>query len=670
MFYLKLAINNLKQSFQHFAPFFLVSITTFIFTSITLLILASPTVKSMGTGVVALELAIVVLVILSAILCLYSFNFLLRQRNQEFGLYNILGMNKKQIIWLSTLELGIVYFLTVVLGSILSAIFSKLFYLIFVHLINYDQLHFSVSPVAFVISISVFAGIFLFLEVVNVIKISRTTALNLFGNQSQGEREPRGNIFLALIGVSALAFGYYLSLTAGEVSALVGITRFFQAILAVILGTYLFFISFISWYLKARRKNKGHFYKPENFITVSQMIFRMKQNAAGLANITLLAIMAFVTIFSTVALYTSTENLVKMSFPKTDKVEIQSINNRQEAESIMENQIYTPLKNAGVDAHDQFSTYMNLSFTILYNQEDNLIVDERATNGYQDLASINQAGIMEVMSQEDFRKLGNDLPQLEKGQVAFASYDASKSIEPFKTLTWFGQSYENVYQIKSLKNMLLMNSAIPAGVLVVSDDATMESMRVPYDQVSRFDYNYNYIAFADLSKEERLVLQDTSENRNNHLPYYEEDGTVALYESQDNYRKESLQMTGGFLFTGFLLGIAFLLGAALIIYYKQISEGSQDKRSYRILQEVGMSFNQVKKTINSQIILVFFLPLGIAIIHFLMALPILKKLLLFFGVQGDQFIYSVSAVTVLGILLIYFLIYKLTSRSYYKMIER
>ena len=167
MFYVKLALNNLRQSFKNFAPFFLVSVTTFVFSNITLLIMQSPTSKTMGLGVMALGLAYIVLSILSAILCLYSYNFLLKQRNQEFGLYNILGMNKRQITGLSTIELGISYLITVVLGSLLSAVFSNFFYIIFVNLINYDDLNFKLSPSAFVITSALFAVIFLVLEIVN-----------------------------------------------------------------------------------------------------------------------------------------------------------------------------------------------------------------------------------------------------------------------------------------------------------------------------------------------------------------------------------------------------------------------------------------------------------------------------------------------------------------------
>ncbi|EHJ52236.1 ABC transporter permease [Streptococcus macacae] len=666
MFYLKLAVNNIRQSFKHFAPFFLVSITTFMFSSITLLIMLSKTAKTMGTGSFALGLAYIVLSIFSAIMCFYSYHFFLKQRNQEFGLYNILGMNKNQIIWLSTIELLIIYAITMLLGVVFSLIFANIFYLVFVNLIHYNNLNFSVNSIAFVINIILFSGIFFLLELVNIFKIRKTSALNLFSNQSQGEREPRGNIILALIGLLAIGYGYYLSISSAHLSALTGISRFFQAILAVILGTYLFYISFMTWYLKFRRKNKSYFYKPEHFVNTSQMIFRMKQNAVGLANITLLAIMAFVTIFSTVALYSSNNSLVNDTYPKNSRIEFIKIDKPKEAEEVINHNVVQSLKKTYPNFNKNFAQYKSASFAIPYNNQKNINVQPSfVANAY---AHLDKVASIEVITQKDFRKLGNKLPKLSKGQVAFYDYNQNKSFS-FSGINWLGRYYKKGYTIKKVKNVALSNMGIPAGILIVSDEQTLADMLTVYNKNTQRKVSYNYKAFADLSNKEQKVLTDFFTK--NKGQFTKQGHTIYTnFTTAKEFREEGLKMTGGFLFTGFLLGIAFLLGAALIIYYKQLSEGTQDKRSYQILQEVGMSLKQVKKTINSQIVLVFFMPLILAIMHFLFALPILKKLLLNFGVQGDRFIYTVSVLTILGILIIYFIIYKVTSRTYYKIIER
>lgn len=671
MFYLKLAINNIKQSFKHFAPFFLVSVTTFVFNNITLLIMTSPTADSMGTGAYALGLAYFVLCILSAILCLYSYNFLLKQRNQEFGLYNILGMNKGQITTVSTIELIFIYGVTVVIGSILSAVLSNLAYLIFANIIHYDNLNFSLNPIAFGGNIILFGAIFFLLELVNIVKIRKTSALNLFSNQSQGEREPRGNMILALISVAAIGYGYYLSVSSANLSALVGIQRFFIAILAVIVGTYLFYISFLTWYLKRRRKNKAYFYKPEHFITTSQMIFRMKQNAVGLANITLLAIMAFVTIFSTVALYSSQENLARMTYPKSAMFEFPNVNDPEKAENLIKKKVLPALGKDGEAFNQVFKHYKYTSFIGQYAADKKtMIVDESflKSNPQSNLSKLSSISAMVFITQDDFRNLGNKLPNLTKDQIAFYDYAQNKSLS-FDTLNWMGKTYQNVQNINHVSNLQIANVGMPGGIVVVADDETLNEMLKSYNPNVRYPVSYTYLAFADLSNKQVKAIRKLSQPDSSTI-VVDSNETAAIFSTVQAFREEGLQLTGGFLFTGFLLSSAFLMGAALIVYYKQLSEGNQDKRSYKILQEVGMSLKAVKKTINSQIVMVFFMPLAISIVHFAFALPILKKLLLLFGVQGDKMLYTISGLTILGILVIYFIIYKVTSRTYYKLVER
>lgn len=671
MFYLKLAINNIKQSFKHFSPFFLVSVTTFVFNNITLLIMTSPTATSMGTGAYALGLAYFVLCILSAILCLYSYNFLLKQRNQEFGLYNILGMNKGQITTVSTIELIFIYGVTVVIGSILSAILSNLAYLIFANIIHYDNLNFSLNPIAFGGNIILFGAIFFLLELVNIVKIRKTSALNLFSNQSQGEREPRGNMILALISVAAIGYGYYLSVSSANLSALVGIQRFFIAILAVIVGTYLFYISFLTWYLKRRRKNKAYFYKPEHFITTSQMIFRMKQNAVGLANITLLAIMAFVTIFSTVALYSSQENLARMTYPKSAMFEFPNVNDPEKAENLIKKKVLPALGKDGEAFNQVFKHYKYTSFIGQYAADKKtMIVDESflKSNPQSNLSKLSSISAMVFITQDDFRNLGNKLPNLTKDQIAFYDYAQNKSLS-FDTLNWMGKTYQNVQNINHVSNLQIANVGMPGGIVVVADDETLNEMLKSYNPNVRYPVSYTYLAFADLSNKQVKAIRKLSQPDSSTI-VVDSNETAAIFSTVQAFREEGLQLTGGFLFTGFLLSSAFLMGATLIVYYKQLSEGSQDKRSYKILQEVGMSLKAVKKTINSQIVMVFFMPLAISIVHFAFALPILKKLLLLFGVQGDKMLYTISGLTILGILVIYFIIYKVTSRTYYKLVER
>ncbi|SNU07459.1 putative ABC transport system permease protein [Streptococcus equinus] len=661
MFYAKLAWSNLKKSFNIFAPFLLASIVLFILDCSTLLILYSPISDDMQYSNSVLGLAIIVLMIFTIIMEIYSYNFLLKQRSKEFGLYNILGMNRKQVSLVSTIELILSFIGIIILGSMLSAIFSQLFYLIFVNLLHYDKLILSLSPVAFILNIVAFAVIFALLEIVNLITIHRSSPLSLFKRQEKGEKEPRGNIIFALLSLICLGSGYYLSVTSEKIAALVVVYRFFIAVVLVIIGTYLFYISFMAWYLKHRRKNKKYFYTPEHFVITSQMIFRMKQNAVGLANITLLAIMSFVAIATTTSLYVSGQNQLDTLFPEQTQITLTNyINSNDNSKTLTEGDFTDILKRQVSDklgkSNDDFLTYQSdmAAFSVPTGKSMKL------TDNDVKHPNVNAFGSVYMTTQDDFRALGNDTPILKDGQIAFFKQKGDSQLEE---LTLFDKTFKNVKNFKSAIFPEFGNSYNPC-VIIFSSDSELTEVENLFKAHS-MPMQENLIAYGDLTKNEvnqiskDMVLPDDDVHQE----------VQGIVETKENFRNEMYAITGGFLFTGFLLGLSFLLGAALIIYYKQLTEGIEDKKSYKILQEVGMSKEAVKKAINSQTLLVFFMPLGVAIVHFIFALTMLKQMLLLFSVTGSSMI-IVSGITILGLIIIYFLIYKFTSRTYYKAIER
>lgn len=658
MFYAKLAWSNLKKSLDIFGPLLLASVVLFILDCSTLLILFSSVADAMRYSNTVLGLAIVVLMIFTVIMEIYSYNFLLKQRSREFGLYNILGMNRKQISLVASIELAFSFLGIVILGSLLSAVFSQVFYLIFVNLLHYNKFVLGLSPIAFLFTIMAFAGIFILLEVINLIVIHRSSPLALFKRQEKGEKEPRGNILFALLSLISLGAGYYLSVTSEKIAALVVVYRFFIAVVLVIVGTYLFYVSFMTWYLKRRRKNKNYFYQPEHFITTAQMIFRMKQNAVGLANITLLATMTFVTIATTTSLYVSGQNQANILFPKNTQITF-SNNGYVEKDSriISEDEFKEEFQNQIVDKLDKpssdYITYQSaMSSASLANEKVMAINDDSIKH-----PDVNTFGALYLTTQDAIQKLGNDLPKLKDNQIAFYKQKGDSQLE---TLTLFDKKFENVKNFKDLKFPELGNTYNPS-VIIFSNNAVMEEMLELFKQHDLM-FQSTFTAYADLSTKDISTISDgLKSDKNSEI-------------QSDTYTKKTFMndmyaITGGFLFTGFLLGLSFLLGAALIIYYKQRTEGIEDKKSYKILQEVGMSAKEVKRTINSQTLLVFFMPLGFAILHFIFALTMLKQMLLLFGVTGSKMV-SVSAVTILCVIIIYFFIYKLTSRTYYKIIQR
>lgn len=658
MFYAKLAWSNLRKSVNIFGPFLLTSTILFLLNCSTLLILFSPVGKSMSYGAITLGLAIVVLFIFSIIMEIYSYNFLLKQRSREFGLYNILGMNRFQISLISTIELLVIFMGVIILGSLLSAVFSQLFYLIFINLLHYNQLVMTLSPAAFISTAFAFAAIFFFLELISLFNIRRSSPLALFRRQEQGEKEPRGNILFALLSIICLGSGYYLSISSTRIAALVVLYRFFIAVVLVIIGTYLFYISFMTWYLKRRRKNKKYFYQPEHFVTTAQMIFRMKQNAVGLANITLLAVMAFVTIATTTSLYVNTQKQADDMFPKNTQITVYSTADI-DAEAFFKTEVVDKLDKPESD----YITYYTGFLVIPVSTDKEITITDQDI----DTPDIAKMGSLYIMTQDDFKDLGNSLPTLKENQTAFYVQKGNSQLEK---LNFFGKEFDNVENLKSVILPDIANTYNPA-LLVVSDKNVLNDIQELSKQ-HNFQIQFSFNGYVDLSKDEVNQISNNGiiSDENGLYLDLENNPIAATIDTKDAFLEDMYGFTGGFLFTGFLLGISFLLGAALIIYYKQRSEGIEDKKSYKILQEVGMGEKAVKRAINSQILIVFFMPLGFAVLHFAVALVMLKQMLLMFGVTSSSMIYTVSGITILSITVIYFFIYKFTSRTYYKIIER
>ena len=639
-----------------FAPFVLASLVLFTLICSMFLLMLSPVMKSMGTGAVSIGLGVVVLTIFSLIMEIYSFNFLMQQRTREFGLYNMLGMNKKKVALVASIELFFIFLLVIVLGSALAGVFANVLYLIFVNLTNYSDLHFSISPLAFAMTAFLFAVIFFILELLAIRTIGKTSSLILFRASEKGEKEPKGNVLLAALGVLSLGVGYYLSLSS-KAAGLAVIYRFFIAVLFVIAGTYLFYISFMTWYLKARRKNKRYFYTPEHFVTTSQMIFRMKQHATGLANITLLSVMAFVTIATTTSLYTGMSSMTSRLYPKETSITY-PVSDRSQGETVYQQSV---LSHFPEKAHDSLS-YLTYQAGLVYDGGEEIVISP-VTISDPDFSKI---AFTYFITQGDFRKLGNDLPELAANQVAFIRPSEKPSL---KKLVLGEQTFENVVNLDQAILPDITNT-LNAAVMVVSDDSVLETIRSYYqaNNPQGYQVSLDYRVFTDMTNEEVATLGEQAGDAYN---ISDANGEFIGYVMQKtDFNNMIMGFIGGFLFTGFLLGISFLLGAALIIYYKQYSEGHEDKKSYKILQEVGMSQQTVKKTIDSQTLLVFFMPLAMATLHFVVALVMLKQMLMMFGVVSSSMIYTISGITLLAVALIYFVIYKWTSRTYYRIIER
>ncbi|GFH41964.1 ABC transporter permease [Lactococcus hodotermopsidis] len=642
MFYLKLAYQNIRKSLATFAPFLLAATVMFAMTLILSTIAFSSSVDELkGAEYVRflLLLGLAIIVFFAIIIVSYSYRFLLKQRTKEFGLYNILGLNKRNIATISFWELVLSFLATLLVGTILGVIFSQFLYLIFVNLIGSDYFALKLSLKAILLTIVVFALIFGLLMLFAFLTIRRNSAISLLQDNGRGEREPRGRLVISILSLAMIGIAYYLALSVK--SPIEALMKFAIAVVLVIIGTYLLYLGVTIFILKRQKANKAYYYKPEHFITTSSMLYRMKTNAVGLANITILVTMTFVMLATSVTLYVGTEKVIKDQFPQNSNITVFGSNIAENEQILIDFVEKNDIKTSKIKS---YSTFMALEvFNVNQTKEAKF---PSKTKGGSDFAEIS------FVTRDDMVKIGNDLPEIQANQVLICNQTGKRDV---KTIDWYGEKLE-VTKTVMLNNFPLFLATYDTFVLVVKDEEVLLKLNSLY---SNLYTTFETRTFMTLSDDEQATLMAVNTTNGNLHVSTEKDSMTA-----------TLSFTGGFLFIGFILGMTFILGAALIIYYKQISEGAEDKRSYRILQEVGLTKKEVKKSINSQILIVFFMPIVVSVIHFSAAFVMISKLIKLFSITDMTMIASVSIITILIISAIYYLIYRKTSRVYYQIVER
>lgn len=687
MLSLKLATSNLRKGFKQFAPFLMACVTMFVLMFVTSSIGLSKSIDKLPGGSAVSQLmtfALVVLAIFGTFILIYSYRFLQLQRSKEFGLYDILGFGKKRIVAVAFLELLMSYLLTVIVGAIVGIAFAKFLFLIYVNLIGGNYFNLIINPLAIVIVAVIFLMIFILLLLIGLVIIWRSSSLDLLKEASKGEKEPKSNIFLALLGVIFLAVGYFLASSVDNpVKAL---TNFFIAVLAVIIGTYFFYISFTVWYLKWRKKRKSY-YKPQNFITISSMLYRMKANAAGLANITILLSMSIVTIVVTLGLFVGTAQSVSQLYPRGAQISFVNNSNSIDNESttkektvkatqpttMSRDMLESLTKNIATRAGVSLS---NLSTLIISNDvsverqksSDNQMI---ISGAYGSLVDKNSY-YMTLTTLDSLKSLGmNHLPTLSENEVMMQSSAANTG--EVQRLSWYGTDFKVTKHLPVVPNFPYATNLSSTALIVFANEKALNAALETYNKAVNSGQNQTFVsltftaAYFDLPQNEQDKFKKAFQSMSTNDKLSNQDAQLSF--RSDAFQQQRSQI-GGFVFIGFVLGISFILGAALIIYYKQLSEGTQDKRSFKILQEVGLSKIEVQKTIKSQVRMIFFLPLVITVIHFAFAYRMIAKIIEIFGINNQLLVAEISGLTILGIGIMYWIIYKITSRVYYKIVER
>ncbi len=652
-FYWKLAFTNLKGNRRVYLPYLLSSVgIIMMFYSINALgqgidqgaLYGGTTVASMmGLGVFVIGL-------FAVLFLFYTNSFIIKRRKKELGLYNILGMEKRHIAHILFRETLLTAVCSLALGLGLGIVFSRVLFWLLGLLLGTNLAVAFVIPVSAITStLGLFGIIFLLTLCYNLLQVKLSKPIELLHGGETGEREPKAHWFLAVLGALLLGTGYTMAVTIQDpLSALV---FFFVAVILVILGTYLLFITGITAMLKLLKKNKRFYYKTNHFTALSGMLFRMKQNAAGLASICVLFTALLVTVSTTFSLYTSMDGLLRARYPRNVLVSVCDAN--QEAKDMVRSAV------------NQKSQELGLTLENVVDREGWNITTARVGNTlHTQEVSLETCAVVNIFTQSEFERFSGQQVDLAENQVLL--FDPANTFPEEDTLHIDDKTYEIVPSDYVMPEASTLAQIYEMYYLVVRDETVVENILAPSGSDTFPIYSYDFdVAGGD--PEDIAALREALGTVDFSGPGVEYE--ALLFEDSATSRQSFMELYGGLFFLGLFLGVLFLLGTALIIYYKQVSEGYDDARRFNIMQKVGMSHREVKQSIHSQILLVFFLPLVMAVLHLAFAFPMLQKILLVMGLNNFPLILC-STLGCVGVFAVaYLVIYALTARTYYNIVE-
>ncbi len=661
-FSLRLAMTNIKNNRKFYLPYFLASVGIIAMFYIICFLSASPGVARMSESLtVIMTLGVLVMGIFSFIFLFYTNSFLMKRRKKEIGIYNILGMEKKHIGKILAIEHSAVSLLSILAGLGCGILFSKLIYLFLSWAFGTEPpFGIEISPKAIFITLVLFGVLFFLTMFSNQMSIHLAKPIELLYAGNAGEKEPKTKWFLAAAGILCLAAGYYIAIATE--SPLTALLWFFVAVVLVIAGTYCLFTAGSIAVLKALKRNKRFYYKPANFTAVSGLIYRMKQNAVGLANICILSTMVLVMVSGTVSLYAGMQDIINNLIPGDISITVDS--DETEIDRAQVAGLFEEAASEDSLEISQVESCRYLSFVA--GKEGNRYV-MNANN-----AETDEGNLFVIVSAEEYTHLTGKNLRLEKNQVAALS-EGEDLPERFKLGNMdFEVKVKPGSFFPDAGEMNYMRSAYDVSLyyLVVADDQILEQLyQTQKQEYGEMASNIRTLFAADLSGSEQQKM-DCAYHVFEKMADAQIGGPQASIGVQSRQQTEYQYrgLTGGFLFLGIFLGVVFTFAAALIIYYKQISEGYYDRSKFDIMQKVGMSKAEVKKTIKKQVLMVFFVPLVMAGIHVLAAFRMISRLLLVFGMTNVGLFAVCTVITFFGFAVIYAIVYMVTAREYYKIV--
>ena len=525
-------------------------------------------------------------------------------------------------------------------GLVFGIIFGKLMYLLLLKILhNSVDMQFSVNGTAIVQTVILFAGIFLLTYLYNILQIQLVNPVELLHGGNQGEKEPKSRWLLVIVGVAALGNGYWIALTTE--APLEALLKFFVAVVCVIIGTYALFIAGSIVVLKILRKNKAYYYNPKHFTSVSGMIYRMKQNGAGLANICVLSTMVLVMVSTTVSLYAGMEDILDSRFPRDVSIVCNEADTNNE--ETLQRLIKEQCEKAGVKITDRVRYRYGSMNAVL--KGNNL---EKVEQYYPD----NHFYYVEMITQEEYNRIEKQNVSLKEQEIL--TYTTNGKCGK-KQINIAGQNYQVKKELSEMTSQPKSTAEMYKTLYIVFANAEQ------IERIESFSYADKFNLKGDDGKQKETLEQIQNE-------FYEKfpDGTM---ESRMLSRSSFYELYGGLFFIGIYLGSMFIMATVLIIYYKQISEGYDDRERYQIMQKVGMSKKEVKRSIRSQVLSVFFLPLVVAVIHVAVAFKVMTKILGVLNLTNVSLFAVCTIIAIAVFAVFYIIVYSITAKEYYRIVN-
>ena len=665
-FTLKLAVSNLKKNRKLYMPYIIASILMIAVIYIMSFLSNSKDLANFrGANYVTLSM-LLGNIIVSGFAIIFSFyinSFLMKQRSKEFGLYNILGMEKRHLGRVLVAESMISSTISIIMGLGVGILFSKLALMVITKMIGAGHIiAFEVNMHAVTHTAVFFAIVFALVLIKNILSIRISKPIEMLKGASAPEREPKAKIILSLIGAACLVAGYVISISIKD--PLAAIILFFVAVILVIIGTYLLFTTVSIAVLKALKKNKRFYYKKANFTSISGILFRMKQNAVGMANICILSTMVIVMVSVTVSLRVGINDVIKKITP-SDVIVSVSLDGEQ-------------LKENGKTSNARIDDELKL-FKDKVEKQDIKLVD---TNAY--VLQSYKVEIDEASQRINFIQAANKQFLTVMTADQYEKFSGKKISVSKNEAISIGTKLNGKLDISGINlDVKQMNLKVPAStvsavygqyVLIVHDDEIADAIAGEANKYSSSMGNMLFMT-ANIENRDEVGEQKYAALSKCVTEYWSDRGeSLGITNVYNVTRYEADKMLGGltnsFLFLGAFLGVVFAFAAALIIYYKQISEGYYDKDKFDMMQKVGMSEKDVRQTIRKQITFVFFAPLIVAILHVAGAFNMIRLILEIFSIFNIGLLIECTVICVLAFAILYAVIFAFTAREYYRIVRR